>query len=140
MNEKQRYVGQAHYDKVDVTGKGAAGQFVAMMAKTQLNALVRSGVEISLVINEDGAWLLDMGESFKSYGITQFSCEEGEEIQPGQETFCIERSVSVKDLGGEMLINIEGAIGDKIEGKMTISSDVSTLSLLMEGQFTLVNA
>ncbi|NLY35650.1 MAG: hypothetical protein GX046_00295 [Tissierellia bacterium] len=131
------YRGHVTIDSSELVGKTLLTKVPIALAKKQIEAELAKGLDVSLIITKNGAWTLDLGDTFEKYQITTIVSTEEDKINMEDGAFETKRGFYVEELADNIYVTIKGHVLDSVQGTLLIDGDTSSIKLSFLGSFKL---
>ncbi|HZK10207.1 MAG TPA: hypothetical protein VFD08_03965 [Clostridia bacterium] len=132
------YGGQVNVDSIELVGKNIFYKVPVALAKNELEEQLAEGFYVNLIITEDGAWTLDLGDTFAQYQITTIGSTQEDRIDMEEGSFEAERGFFVPDLDDNIYLTLRGHVLDSVQGTILLEGDTPNIKLSFLGSFNLI--
>lgn len=131
------YRGHVTIDSMELVGKTLLTKIPVALAKKQMEEELAKGLDVSLIVTKNGAWTLDLGDTFSTYQITTIVSTEEDKINMENGAFETKRGFYIPDLGDNIYLTLKGHVLDYVQGTLIIEGDTSNMELSFLGSFKL---
>lgn len=132
------YSGHVTIDSMELVGKTLLAKIPVALAKKQMETELAKGLDVRLIITKDGAWTLDLGDTFSMYQITTIVSTQEDKIDMEDGAFEANRGFYIPELGDNIYLTLKGHVLDQVQGTMLIEGDTSTMKMSFLGSFKLL--
>ncbi len=129
--------GRVDIDSFELVGKSFLSRAAVALIKANLERDLGQGFYVDFYLEEDGSWLMDLGESFSSYQITTLVSTTEDRVDFKEGLLDARREFYIPDLKDSLYLKLRGHVLDYVGGTLILEGENDIMKLSVVGSFKL---